>query len=151
MKHLPKQLRFTLLIGFLLTGCVVSNPKFFSTVDSTTDLSYGYSAKNPVAIKNADLNNSIGSSYYYLSRLRTEKGNKLKLIQTYSVENPNYKKPAIALRNRYTGVPLSYGTGPLLDRYILKAENESDTIRIYINPYLKGIVKIPSGLKFEKE
>jgi len=151
MKHLPKQLRLTLLIGLLITGCVVSNPKFFSSVDSTTDLSYGYSAENPVLIKNADLNNSIGSSYYFLSRLRTEKGNKLKLIQRYSVGNPNYKKPAIALQNRFTGEPLNYGTGPLLDYYILKAENESDTFKIYINPYLKGTVKIPSGLKFEKE
>jgi len=151
MKRLPKKLRFSLLIGLLLTGCVVSNPKFFSMIESTTDLSYGYSAENPVAIKNADLNNSIGSSYYYLSRLRTGKGNKLQLIQRFSVENPNYKKPAIALQNRYTGEPMSYGTGPILDLYILKPENESDTIKIYINPYLKGIVKIPSGLKFEKE
>jgi len=129
----------------------VSNPKFFPAVDSTTDLSYGYSAENPVVIKNADLNNSIGSSYYYLSRVRTDEGNKLKLIQRYSVENPKYRKPGITLRNMYTGVPLSYVPGPLLDCYILKAENESDTISIYINPYLKGIVKVPNGLKFEKE
>ena len=138
MKRLPKKLRFSLLIGLLLTGCVVSNPKFFSMIESTTDLSYGYSAENPVAIKNADLNNSIGSSYYYLSRLRTGKGNKLQLIQRFSVENPNYEKPKVALQNRYTGEPLSYGTGPILDLYILKPENESDTIKIYINPYLKG-------------
>ncbi len=151
MKHLLKQLRLTLSIGLLITGCVVSNPKFFSSVDSTTDLSYGYSDENPVPIKNADLNSSIGSSYYFLSRLRTEKGNKLKLIQRYSVENPNYKKPAIALQNRFTGEPLNYGTGPMLDCYILKAENESDTFRIYINPYLNGTPKIPCGLKFEKE
>ena len=151
MKRLPISLRFSLLIGLLLTGCIVSNPKFFSTADSTTDLSYGYTVGNPVTIKNADLSNSIGSSYYYLSRLRTEKGNKFHLIMRYSVYNPNYKKPAIPLENRYTGEPLNYGTGPLLDLYILKAENETDTLRIYINPYLKGTVKIPCGLKFEKE
>lgn len=74
MKHLPKQLRSSLAMGFLLTGCVVSNLKFFSTVDSTTDSTYGYSADNPVAISNADLNNSINSSYYYLARRRTVKG-----------------------------------------------------------------------------
>jgi len=151
MRNLSKQLRLNLLTGLLLTGCVVSNPKFFSTIESTTDLSYGYTAENPVAIKNADLNNSIGSSYYYLSRLRTEKENKLQLIQRYSVENPNYKKPTIALKNRFTGEPLNYGSGPILDLYILRPENETDTIKIYINPYLKGTVKIPSGLKFEKE
>jgi hypothetical protein len=74
----------------LVTGCVVSNPKYFSTIERTTDLSYGYTAENPVTIRNADLNNSIGSSYYYLSRLRTEKGNKLQLIQRFSIENPTY-------------------------------------------------------------
>ena len=151
MKGLLEKLRFSLLVGLLLTGCVVSNPKFFSTIDSTTDLSYGYTAESPVAIKNADLENSIGSSYYYLSRLRTGKGNKLQLIQRFSILNPNYKKPAIALQNRFTGEPLSYGSGPLLDLYILRPENETDTIKIYINPYLKGTVKIPSKLKFEKE
>lgn len=148
MKKLLEQFRFSLLTGLLLTGCAVSNPRFFSTIEPTTDLSYGYTPENPVTIKNADLNNSIGSSYYYLSRLRTEKGNKLQLIQRFSVENPNYKRPAVALQNRYTGEPLSYGTGPLLDLYILRPVNESDTIKIYINPYLKGTVKIPSGLKF---
>ena len=137
-------------MGLLLTGCVVSNPKFFSKIESTIDLSYGYTAENPVAIKNADLNNSIGSSYYYLSRLRTGKGNKLQLIQRFSVENPNYKKSALTLQNRYTGEPMSYGTGSILDLYILRPEGEADTIKIYINPYLKGSVKIPSGLKFEK-
>ena len=64
--------------------------------------------------------------------------------------NPNYKEPAINIRRIY-GEPLSYGTGPLLDLYILKPKNENDTIKIYINPYLKGDIKIPYGLKFEQE
>ena len=69
----------------------------------------------------------------------------------YSIDNPNYKKPLMSFINRYTGVPLNHGTGPLLDLYILKAENENDTIKIYINPYLKGDIEIPCGLRFEKE
>ena len=134
-----------------MIGCVVSNTKFFSTIGPSSDLSYGYTIGNPVAIKNTDLNGSIGSSYYYISHLRTEKGNKLHLLQRYSVDNPNYKKSAFALRNIYTGIPLSYGTGPILDLYLLKPENEKDTIKIYINPYIKSTVKIPHGLRFEKE
>lgn len=132
-------------------GCVASNQKFFTEIESTTDESYGYTPENPVTIKNADLNHSIGSSYYFISRLRTEKGNPLKLINRYSVDNPNYQKPAIALQNRYTEESINNRTGPLLDLYILKPENESDTIKIYINPYLKGTVKVPVGLSFEKE
>jgi len=38
----------------------------------------------------------------------------------------------------------------MLDLYILKPENRQDTIKIYMNPYLKSTVKIPVGLKFEK-
>jgi len=140
-----------LSLGLILTSCVVSNPKFFANTHQTDDPSYGYTPENPITIKNADLNNSIGSSYYYLSRLRTEKGNKLQLIQRFSVNNPNYKKPAVPLTNRYTGQPLNYGTGPLLDYYILLPENETDTVKLYINPYLKGEVKVPVGLKFENE
>jgi hypothetical protein len=151
MKKRLTNLTSIILTGLLLTGCLVSNPKFFTSVEKTEDPSYGYTAENPVTIKNADLKNSIGSSYYFLSRLRTEKGNKLELIQRYTISNPNYKKPTIKLQNRFTGQPLSYGNGPLLDFYILIPENESDTIELYINPYLKGEVKIPVGLKFEKE
>jgi len=151
MRNNVKHFKLVILTGLFLTGCVVSNPKFFSKIDTTIDSSYGYTAENPVLIKNKDLYSSIESSYYYISRLRTERGNKLQLIQRYSIENPNYKKPAIALENRYTGEPLSYGSGPILDLYILVPDNESDTIKLYINPYFKGTVRVPHGLKFEKE
>lgn len=139
-----------LFAGLILTSCTVSNPKFFTGIQPTVDTTYGYTAQNPVMIKNADLQNSINSSYYYLSKLRTENGNKLQFIQRYSVDNPDYNKPAIQLQNRYTGKTLNHNNGPLLDLYILKPENEIDTIKIYINPYLKGDIKIPSGLKFEQ-
>lgn len=140
-----------LFIGVLTPGCFVSNQKFFSEIPTATDSTYGYRRENPVTIKNGDLNNSIESSYYYLSRLRTEEGSSLELIQRFSVNNPNYKKPAVPFTNRITGDPLNYGTGPLLDLYLLKAKNEDDTVRLYINPYLKGNIRVPAGLIFEKE
>lgn len=62
-----------------ITNCVVNNPKFFANTYQTDDPLYGYTPENPITIKNSDLNNSIGASYYYLSRIRTEKGNKLQL------------------------------------------------------------------------
>jgi hypothetical protein len=123
----------------------------FSSIEAANDSSYGYTAENPITIKNADLNSSINSSYYFLSQLRSNKGNRLEIIRRYSVDNPNYKKPAVPLVNRYTGEPLNYGTGPFLDYYLLKAVDESDTIKLYINPYYKGEIKVPVGLKFEKE
>ena len=145
-----KRLIILLLLLPLLTGCAVNNTKLFSKIDSSTDPTYGYTADNPITIKNADLGNSINSCYYFLSRLRTNDDKKLQLVQRFTVDNPNYHKPTIALQNRYTGQPLNNGSGPLLDLYILKPENKPDTIKIYMNPYLKGVIKIPSGLKFEK-
>jgi hypothetical protein len=151
MKILIKKIKLTLPITIFLTGCAISNSKFFNSIELSTDPTYGFTSKNPVTIKNTDLVNSINSCYYYLSRLRTIHDNKLLLIQRYSVRNPFYKKPAIQFQNRYTGRPLNSGKGPLLDLYIMKPENEMDTIKIFINPYLKGPVKIPAGLKFDKE
>ena len=140
-----------LSFGLILSSCVVSNPKFFADVKPAEDPTYGYVAENPIKIKNANLNNSIGSSYYYLSRLRTEKGNRLQLIQRFSRNNPNYKEPSVPLPNRYSGQSLNYGSGPLLDCYILLPESEFDTIRLYINPYSKGEINVPAGLIFDKE
>jgi len=150
MKNLIIRLILFLLLANLFSMCAVKNTKLFSLVEPSTDPTYGYTAENPITIKNADLGNSINSCYYYLSRLRTPDNNRLLLIQRFSVGNPNYEKPAIALQNRYTGRPLNYGTGPLLDLYILRPENKQDTIKIYINPYLRGPIRIPVGLKFEK-
>ncbi len=150
MKNLMLKLFIAFLMAILLSRCAVNNTKLFGSIESSTDPTYGYTVENPIAIKNSDLGNSINSCYYYLSRLRTSDDKKLQLIQRFSVGNPNYEKPTIALQNRYTEQQLNYGTGPLLDLYILKPEDRHDTIKIYMNPYLKSTVKIPIGLKFEK-
>jgi hypothetical protein len=122
-----------IILAIVLTGCAVSNSRFFASVEPAADPTYGYTAENPVPIKSGDLGRSIGSSYYYLSRLRTDCGNKLQLIMRFSIPNPDYQK------------------GPLLDLYMLHPENELDTIRIYVNPYFKGEIKAPHGLKFVQE
>ncbi|WP_289054116.1 hypothetical protein [Carboxylicivirga marina] len=138
-----------LLLACFLTSCAVSNPKFFADITKSEDDSYGYSAENPITIKNGDLEKSINSSYYFISRLLTAKGNKLQIVARASVKNPNYNTKASKLT--YAGQPISYGDGPLLDRYIMVPENESDTFKIYINPYMKGEIKIPKGLVFKNE
>jgi len=97
MENVLKKQIVTIIATGLLVSCATSNPKFFAKVQKTENLSYGYTIDNPVTIKNGDLGHSINSSYYYLSRLRTEKGNKLQFIRQALVENPNYKKPAFTL------------------------------------------------------
>jgi len=140
-----------LLFILLLTSCAVQNSKFFSEIQNSSDDNYGYVPENPICIKNGALENSVASSYYFISRLRDKAGKPLKLIGRASVLNPNYKGSPIGLYNRYTGTPVG-GQGTLLDKYILLTEsNQIDTIKIYINSYNKGILKTPKGLKFEKE
>ncbi len=76
--------RYILLIIIILSAlssCIVSNPKYFLDIQPTTDSLYGYTARNPVKLKNGDLN----SSYYFISKLRTADGNKLELFDRQSI------------------------------------------------------------------
>lgn len=138
------------LITLALSSCIVSNSKFFAETQIATDSTYGYTDTNPIRIKNGDLNYSINSSYYYISRLRTIDDKPFELVGKKSVLNPKYEKPAIQMVNRYTGQPIN-GNAMLLDKYYLLPKNSQDTVIIFINPYEKGIVQIPVGLKYEKE
>ena len=52
--------------------------------------------------------------------------------------------------NRYTGLPIN-GNAMLIDKYYLLAQISQNTVTLFINPYEKGIVQVPVGLKYEKE
>ena len=54
------------------------------------------------------------------------------------------------MADRNTGRQLNYGNVPLFDLYIVKPEIESDTVRLHINQYSKGIINVPLGLKLMK-
>jgi hypothetical protein len=143
MKH-----KYLVFIFTLLIGCTVSNPKFFEKVNQSSDKTYGYTAANPIKIKNGNISQSINATYYYLSQLRTEKGEKLRLIRRFSVKNPAFKDSKV--QNRYSGQSIS-GKGPMLDLYLLKPENSNDTLEIYINSYERDEVKLPAGLMFKEK
>ena len=143
--------RILILISLMITACTVSNPKYFSGLKKSNDHTYAYSSVNPVCIKKGDIYQSVDASYYFLSRLRTTRGEKLKLIKRVSVQNPVYKKPAFTFKNGFTGETLNYGKGPKLDVYYMLAPDRTDTIRIFINPYIKGKLMVPAGLSFEYE
>ncbi len=65
--------------------------------------------------------------------MRTEDRNRLELIESYSIESPKYQETGTYIRNSYTGEPITFGTGLILDLYILLSQNKSDMIRLYIN------------------
>jgi hypothetical protein len=126
-----------------LSACVVTTTQYFSRVKETTDSTYGYTIENPIMIKNGDLFSSNGAANYFLTRLSTLKGNYLINLRRETIRNPAYTPPDLSSR-----MPRTKGNGPLLNVYYLVPNNEADTIRLYINPYLKGQVKVPVGLKF---
>ena len=145
---MKKYIAFLCLLP-LFSQCIISNTKYFAGVTQTQDKTYGYTAENPILVKNADLDHSIATSYYYISHLRTAAGNKLTLLKRTAVYNPQYKKPEVELVNRYTGMPIN-SNARIVDLYLLKPENEPDTIKLYINPYKKGKIFIPAGLTFKE-
>jgi len=133
-----------ILLGLILlvSSCVVPNAKFFSKIEPSDDKLYGYTAKNPIKIKNGDERSSIQSSYYFLSRLRTADGRGFKLIYQAAVDNPNCY--GATFTNRFAGM--------ILDKYCLvPKEGKQDTVILFINPFVIGVTKIPLGLKFEEE
>jgi hypothetical protein len=118
----------------------------FSKLTNSVDSSYGYTAQNPVKLKKGDQVKSIKNSYHYLSGLKTQDSQSLNLLYRSSLQNPNFKEPAIRLTYRYSGMPV--GNLGILDRYVFLTSNTKDTIVIYIDIYGKGELKLPVGLKY---
>jgi len=120
----------------------------FSNLIVSTDSTYGYTDKNPLKMKKGNQQKSIGYSIDFLESLITEDNQKLKLIQRFTVDDPNYARPKTQLTNRYSGMPLSGKLG-LLDKYHFLTTEKSDTVIIYVDVYNKGELKIPKGLKIK--
>ena len=151
MKRNLPSLSLVFVVFILLSACAVSNSKFFANISESDDITYPYTPTNPVTIMNHNLDKSIGSSNYYVACLRSENGKILTLVDQKVISNPSYDGKIENMDSHYTGEALSYGNGPTLDLYYLLAEDRVDTIKIYINNYVAGVVKVPMGLKFKRE
>ncbi len=114
----------------------------------STDSTYGYSSANPLKLKKGDLTKSLENSFGFLKGLKTQDGQSLDYYARSSIHDPSYKDPIIKLSNRVTGAPIT-GKGGILDNYIFVTSISKDTIRIFVDVYHKGDLKIPVGLKYE--
>lgn len=141
---LPVILGF-LFLAFVFDSCVVSNPQFFTKVQPTTDSTYGYTANNPLLIKNGDMYSSMDAEKYFLQRLTTLKDERLLYVSRGSFSNPKFH--STGLENRYTHQAIG-GGGPILDVYIFTVEGRGDTIQLYVNVYKSGTIAVPVGLKY---
>ena len=123
--------------------------KDFTKLLISTDSSYGYTAQNPLKQKKGNQGKSINNSYIFLSGLKTYDNQALKFLSRATIDNPNYKEPAIKINNRYTGMPISGKLG-LLDRYVFLTANTKDTLTIFVDIYNKETLLLPIGLKYVK-
>ncbi len=117
-------------------------------IPASTDSTYGYCSANPLKLKKGDLAKSIENSIIFLKGLKTQDGQSLDYYARSSIQDPGYQEPKIRLSDRVTGAPIT-GKGGILDKYIFVTSTSKDTIRIFVDVYHKGDLKIPVGLKYE--
>jgi hypothetical protein len=132
----------------IFSSCVLSNPQLFSSVQNTSDTTYGYLKSNPISFTNGGMKESTDALYYYLNHLRTENGKKLIPIRQYALDNPEYNPSKFSLKDKFSEHPGLKGR--FLDLMILQVENESDTIELFFNISKKDTIRVPVGLKFVK-
>jgi len=150
MKNILTHIFLWLIFGMLLLFTNTSyGQNEFSKLQNSPDSSYGYTAQNALKLKKGNQGKSIAYAYNFLSGLKTHDNQTLKLLFRATVDDPNYKQPAIKINNRYTGMPISGKLG-LLDKYIFLTSNTKDTIKIFVDVYNKGPLMLPIGLKYEE-
>jgi len=136
-----------LFLQLLLVTTNLFGQKDFSNLSNASDSSYGYSAEKPLRLKNGNVEKSVANSYHFISGLKTQDDQDLKVLSRSTVADPNYKKPAIQINNRFTGMPLN-GKAGMLDKYVFLTSNTKDTITLFVDLYNKGTLMLPAGLKY---
>ena len=116
---------------------------------NATDTTYGYTAQNALRLKKGNQEKSVAYYQKFLSGLKTHDNQSLELLFIATVNDPNYKQPAIKINNRFTGMPISGKLG-LLDKYVFLTSNTKDTVKVFIDLYNKGTLRLPIGLKYEE-
>lgn len=149
MKKILANIPIFLFLGtlFLITNTSYAQ-KEFSNLKNATDTTYGYIAQNALRLKKGNQEKSVAYSHKFLSGLKTHDNQSLELLFIATVNDPNYKQPAIKINNRFTGMPISGKLG-LLDKYVFLT-SKKDTVKVLIDLYNKGTLMLPIGLKYEE-
>ena len=144
LKHLLSE-TLTLMV-VIVSSCEVSNLKLFSNVQNTTDTTYGFTKTNPISFTNGDMQHSTDALIYYLNHLRTTNDKKLIPLRQFVIDNPEYNPNKFRVEKRFgepTGLKERF-----LDLWVLKVENEIDTINLFFNISKKDTIRVPVGFKF---
>jgi hypothetical protein len=142
--HQLKKAAFFVVALLMATSAYSQRKKAAYT--AATDSTYGYTAHNPLRLKQGDIEKSIGLSQVFLRDLRTADDQPLQFLRRTTVHDPQYVRPAIQLTDRSSGMPIN-GAGGLLDMYLFKTAT-NDTVRLFVDVYHKGPRLVPKGLKY---
>lgn len=139
--------KIAIILSIFLFGCT-STKSLFSSLEKSVEDNYGYSVNNPILIgeysnwqKNAEL------TLFYLSKL-TYNQKPMQYILHATVKKPEdqpRKKESIPL---IFGTPSSLG-GKFLDLYVVVPKGTTDTLRLYFDEEIKGVLKVPKGFEFD--
>lgn len=139
--------KIAIILSVFLFGCT-STKSLFSSLEKSVEDNYGYSVNNPILIgeysnwqKNAEL------TLFYLSKL-TYNQKPMQYILHATVKKPEdqpRKKESIPL---IFGTPNSLG-GKFLDLYVVVPKGTTDTLRLYFDEEIKGVLKVPKGFEFD--
>lgn len=134
-----KQFLYQTICCLLFLG-IASNitAQNFKKLSSSTDSTYGFTANNPLKMKNGDPGESIGHTKRFLNGLKTIDDQDLVLLGRGSMPDPNFKM----------GKNFQLGDGGILDRYSFVTSVTKDTIRIFVDIYHREKLKMPVGLKW---
>jgi len=142
-----KMRNIALILTVFFLGCT-STKNLFSSLEKSNEDNYGFTANNPILIgeysnwqKNAEL------ALFYLSKL-TYKQKPLQCILHATVKKPKNqprKRESIPMR---FGTPGSLGA-KFLDLYVVVPRGTTDTLNLYFDEEVKGLLKVPKGFGFD--
>lgn len=139
--------KLVLLSLIFLLSCA-SSTKLFTLIQSSDDATYGYNVNNPILIgqysswqKNTEL------AYIYLSKL-SKNGHPLKMILHATVEKPVDQPRKRKSIPRLYGTPTSMG-GIFLDKWIMVPQGTTDTLTLFFDVEIEGVLKVPVDLTFD--
>lgn len=137
------------LITLCMLQTISSQAQDFVKLPAATDSTYGRVPSNPIRLRKGDMGHSMANAMAYLAGLRTLDNQALRQIARWTVNDPTYEKPAMQLKVRATGLPVSGKLG-LLDKYTFLTSATQDTVVLYVDIYNRGALALPTGLKYEQ-
>ena len=143
--------RILLISMIYLLGCSTSKKVLDSleTIEASADKSYAYTIDNPILIgKYNSWQRNSNLAHFYMSKLTFQDRN-LQCVMHATIRKPDNqpRKPQTGLPNRYA-VSNNLG-GEYLDKYWLVPRGTTDTLTLFFDVEIDGVLKLPHGMDID--